>query len=423
MNKMKDRFVSLLRSSERYTNLDMVYFASGSFWQTFGQACNSALALVLVIVFANFLPKETYGTYRYLISLASVLNVLTLTGMSQAVAQAVANGRDGALRTSVRYQLKWNLLLMLASWVVGAYYIWNANFSYGIALFVLSLSTPFSAALNTYGPYLGAKRQFRLNNIFGVLSTFIYVLGMLVAIFVSGEVIWLIIAYAVTTAGANILFYALTLHMFHPPIEPADDVLKYGRHLTYIELMTPVVAQLDSILLTHFWGPAQLAIYSIAMAIPNRVVPFIKNLVNVGFPKIVTKTVDELDRRLYQRLAQGILIGIACAGAYALVAPYLFKYLLSQYLDAVFYTQLLAASFVFAMPTRYVSILLTAKRQSKAIFITNLINNILLLVLYIALGTLGGILGLITAKLIVSFLGFLTNLSAWLLVRKRIADY
>ena len=414
---IKDRTVRLLHWSERYTNLDMVYFASGSFWQSFGQAGSSFLALGLLLVFANFLPKETYGTYRYLISLAAILNVFTLTGMSQAVAQAVANGRDGVLRTAVRYQIKWNLLLMVASWLLGAYYLWHENFAYGGALLVLSLCLPLTNAFNTYGPYLAAKRDFKLNNIFSMLSTLIYVLGMLATIFISGQVIWLVIAYAITTLAANALFYFLTLRMFKPPQEPADDVLKYGRHLTYIGLMKPVVSQLDSIILNHFWGAAPLAVYSIAVAIPNRVVPFVKDWVDLGFPKVAVKTPEEINKTFYQRIAQGLFIGAVFAAVYALVAPYLFKYLMPQYLDAVLYTQILAITFVFAMPNRYISTLLTSQKMAKRIFTNSTASSVIQILLYVVLGIWGGILGLVVAQVLNVALGLLVNIASWRFAR------
>lgn len=413
MSDTKSRLITFLHWSEKYTKIDMIYLAQGGFWQTFGQAGSSVLALGLMFIFANFLPKETYGTYRYIISLAGILNIFTLTGMSQAVAQAVANGREGVLRASVHYQLKWNLILMLASWTLGAYYLWHSNLIYGGALLVLSVCIPMTNAFNTYGAYLAAKRKFQLNNIFSILSTLIYVLGMVVAIFVSGEVIWLVAAYAFTTLISNVLFYFVTLKKFSPPIEPSDDVFKYGRHLTYIRFMGPIVAQLDSILLNHFWGPAQLAVYSIAMAIPNRAIPFIKDWVDLGFPKIAVKTRDEINKTFYQRIFLSLLVGAVFAAAYALIAPLLFKYLLPQYIDAVFFTQLLSLNFVFAMPNRYVSTILTAQKMSKRIFINSIVLSITQILLYVILGIWGGILGLIIAQILSSVIGLLINVATW----------
>jgi len=410
---MKDRLISLLRSSERYTKLDMVYFASGNFWQTFGQVVNSILALALLLIFANFLPKETYGTYRYLLSLAGLLNIFTLSGMSQAVAQAVSNGHEGALRTSVRYQLKWNSLLMLVFLTLGGYYLFRHNYAVMGGLLVLGLCVPLVSAFNTYGAYLGGRREFRLHNLFSVLSTLIYVAGMIVAIFLSGKVIWLVAAYALTALASNALFYFVTLRRFKPPLEPAEDTLRYGRHLTYINLMAPVVSQLDSIILNHFWGAAPLAVYSIAMAIPNRAVPFVKSWVDVSFPKLATKTLEEIHATLYRRIAQGMLFGLVMTGCYVFVAPYLFKYFLPQYLDAVFYTQVLSLMFIFSVPNRYIATLFAAQKMSRHLFVIGAVQSAFRLFYYIVLGIWGGILGLVIAQVAGTGTNFLISMVAW----------
>jgi len=79
---MKNRLVPFLRWSEKYTKLDMVYLTKGGFWMTLSQVSSNMLSLLLVIAFANLLPKETYGLYRYILSLAGMLNSLSLTGMN-----------------------------------------------------------------------------------------------------------------------------------------------------------------------------------------------------------------------------------------------------------------------------------------------------------------------------------------------------
>src|SRR3989344_1043788 len=111
---VKQRAYQWLLGSEGFFKADMVYVAKGNSWQMFGQIVTSLLSLSLIFVFANFLSKETYGTYRYILSLAGILNIFTLTGMNQSVSQAVANGKDGVLKTSVSYQLKWNVMQLIA---------------------------------------------------------------------------------------------------------------------------------------------------------------------------------------------------------------------------------------------------------------------------------------------------------------------
>lgn len=410
---MRQKINRLINWSERHAKADMRYFLRGNFWVVSGQVANSVLSFLLLLVFANYLPKETYGLYRYILSLASVLNIFTLTGMNQAVSQSVAAGNDGALKTSIGYQLKWNLLMMVAAWALGAYYFVNHNSQLALAFVIMGVFSPLTAVFNTYGAYLDGKKEFRLNNFFSILSTLIYSVGMALTIILSGEVIALVIAFSVTTLITNLFFYWVTIKKFKPPISTDYEVLKYGRELTFIGFIGPIVSQLDKIILNHFWGPAQLAIYSLATAIPDRATSFIKSWVNIGFPKFAVRTTKEINLVFSKRIALGFLVGGICSILYIITAPFVFKYLLPQYLDTVFYSQLLAISLLFAMPNRYLSLLLAAKKLSKLIFWNSIIQNSIRVLLYIFLGIYGGVLGLVIAYITNNFIALIINIWIW----------
>jgi O-antigen/teichoic acid export membrane protein len=391
----------------------MVYLAKGGFWVSFGQAVSSILSLGLIIAFANLLPKEIYGTYKYILSITSMLNIFTLTGMNQAVTRAVASGKEGILKTSVKYQLKWNILMLLAFWALGAYYYTKSSTILATSFFILSIFSPLYQAFGTYGAYLEGKGNFRLNNIYSIISTFIYAAGMLVAILLSGEIVWLIVAYAMTTSVSSIIFYISTIRKFNPPSENDKETLKYGRELTYIGFIGPVVSQIDKIILTHFWGATQLAAYAIAMAIPERALGFVKDWVNIGFPKFSNKTIGEINEVFNKRMLQGFLFGIVLFLGYIVISPYLFRYFLPQYLDSILYSQILAISFIFAIPGRYVGLLFASQKLTKVIFANSLAQSILRIALYLVLGIWGGIMGLVVAQVIMYILGLLINILIW----------
>ena len=413
MQSLRNSAYQALRSSESFFKADMVYLTKGNFWQMFGQGVGSALSLLLLYIFANYLPKETYGSYRYILSLVGLLGAFSLTGMNQAVAQAVANGRDGVLRASVRYQLKWNLAQLAACFVASAYYFAKGNSEFGFSFIIIGLATPVAAAFNTYAAFLDGKKNFRLNNLFSVGATLIYVLCMIPIIFLAGQTIWLIAIYALTTLVSSAIFYFSTLKLYHPPITEDESVLRYGRELTFIGFIGPVAAQIDKIILSHFWGATALAVYALAMAIPERVNSIIKSWLSVGFPKFSTRTPEEINQVFYTRILQGLALGFLCFIAYYYLSFYLFKYLLPQYLESLRYSQILALALIFALPNRYISLLFASQKDSKFIFGTHLSASLLRIGLYLGLGVTGGIMGLVTAHILVAFLSMFINILAW----------
>jgi len=413
MENLKNKTYGLLRWSEQYTKTDMVYLTKGNFWQMSGQFLTSGMSLALLLIFANFLPKETYGTYRYILSIAGILSIFTLTGANQAVAQAVSNGNDGVLRWSVKYQLKWHLMQFTAFLILSIYYFLNNNIDLGISFIFLGIISPISSALNTYGAFLDGKKDFKLNNLFSIGGTTLYVIGMILAIMLSGKTILLIATYSIATLLSSVIFYFATLKKYNPPVEKDDGVMKYARELTFIGFMGPIVSQIDKIILSHFWGASALAVYTLSMAIPERAISIIKSWVSIGLPKFSTKTPSEINRVFYLRIFQGMLVGLVCFVGYILLAPYLFKYLIPNYLEGLVYSQIISLSFIFALPNRYVSLLLTSQKLTRAIFTNSIIQNIIRVTLYIIMGMLGGILGLVWAFVLASFLGMVINIVVW----------
>ena len=82
MNTLKHATYRLLRKSERYFKTDMVYVARGGFWVTAGNIVSALAAFGLAVAYANLLPKESYGTYKYILSLAGIIGAFSLTGLA-----------------------------------------------------------------------------------------------------------------------------------------------------------------------------------------------------------------------------------------------------------------------------------------------------------------------------------------------------
>jgi len=403
----------LLQRGTELSGIDLKYFVSGGFWTVFGQFVNGLLSFLLVIVFANFLPKETYGIYTYLLSLAGFFTIFTLSGMNAAVLQAIASGNEGILKSSVKYQIKWNTVMAIVLFGCAGYYFWHNNYTFSVSLIILGATSPLTNALNTYGAFLIGKKKFKLDSLFSSFSILVYSLGMIAAVLISKEVWWLILAYSLTTLGTNIFFYFKTLRIYNTPETESPETIKYGWQLTFIGFIGPIVGQIDKIILSHFWGPAELAVYFLARAIPDRIYLYIKELVSVGLPKLAERKIEDINIVFYKRILQGLAIGILVAGLYILASPLLFKYLLPKYSESVYYSQILSLIFIFAAPARYIGSLFTIKKMVRPVVIVNLIANIFKIISYVVLGIWSGIMGLIITELIFQAAGLGINITFW----------
>src|SRR5690606_14131318 len=72
-NKIRLFLIHWLRQSEKYTKVDMVYLASGNFWLTTNRVVGIGTGFMLTLAFANLLPPEIFGQYKYILALAGII--------------------------------------------------------------------------------------------------------------------------------------------------------------------------------------------------------------------------------------------------------------------------------------------------------------------------------------------------------------
>src|SRR3989344_7848517 len=151
-----------LRWSERYTKTDMVYLASGGLWLILGQTVSALSALALAVAFANLVPQETYGAYKYITSMAAMFAIFSLPGIGVAVIRASAQGNEHVIHSATRARVLCSLagtaVALLGS---GWYWIHNNN-ELALALLIIAATLPVLDTTTTYLSYLAGKRRFDL---------------------------------------------------------------------------------------------------------------------------------------------------------------------------------------------------------------------------------------------------------------------
>ncbi len=413
IQKARVKIYKLLRWSEQYTKTDMVYLAKGGFWLTLGQIISAACSFLLAIAFANLLPKEIFGNYKFVLSLASILSAFTLTGMNTAVAQAAARCFEGMLKKTFWLQIRWGLLMSLASLLTSIYYLLNNNTTLGFALLIVGAFSPILYSANTYTAFLSGKQEFKKLTFYGIAVAVFSALIIFITIFFTKNIVWLIAANIISNTTATLFFYNRTLNICQPNQIQDPQVISYSKHLSLINIVVTIATYLDGVLLFHFLGAAPLAIYSFASAIPNQIKGISKNIATLIFPKLAQCSLKEIDSILYERLRQLFLIGITIAGVYILIAPYFFQIFFPKYIEAIHYTQLYALTVIFLFPLSFFAAIGQAKltfMPKNFLYKSNLLLQILLIILLLLLTSTFGIIGAIYARLIFLFCSCMVNL-------------
>ena len=413
--KIKTKGYSLLHWSEKYLKTDMVYLVQGGFWLVFGQVISSLSVFLLAIAFANILPKEIYGIYKYILSMAAILGIFSLTGMNTAVSQAVSRGLEGVFKKSFWVQMKWALIMFFVSLAFGIYYFIQGNQTLAISFLIIGSFSPLLNSANTYAAFLNGKKDFKKITQYNVLSVTFSSLILLFTVLITEKPVLLILAYFISNTIANVFFYIKTLHVFKPNEKQSEETISYGKHLSLMNIISIIANYLDSVLIFHFLGAANLAIYSFAIAPPEQIKGLFKNISSLALPKFSENTKEEIKKTIFRKVIVLGLVITTVVLLYIMFAPLVYKIFFPKYLESIFYSQIYAISLI-AIAVYLPSSALQAQMATKELYFFNFWTSLIQIILLIIFIYFWGILGAVISRI----LGRFINLIFSLILLKRI---
>lgn len=413
--KLKTKLYNLLHKSEKYTKTDMVYLTKGTFWLTTGQVVSSVASFSLAIVFAHFISKETYGTYKYILSITGIFAIANLRGMTTAVIQAVARGHEGVLVPALREKIRWGSLGSIAAVAVGTYYYFNNNLTLAFSFWLVSLFIPFFDSFEIYDSYLQGKKLFRKSAFYGAIGQIISTSALIGILFLSNNLYAIILTYFLSWTIVRIATFFYTIRQSPPNFSRDDRALTYGRHTSFIEILATIFSSLDNPILFHYLGATEVAIYTFAMAPVLQITGLVKRIPTLATPKMAERTAAQLNTMLKKRALWLFLLGIAFVGVYVLFAEYFFNWFFPKYIGAIRYSQLFAFIIPLTMAQSIIGPALNAKLTlipKKMLFLWNAPGLVGTLVLFLTIEKIG-IFGAILSRISVLLATFFISIFIW----------
>lgn len=411
MDNLRKKTYKLLRKSEKFFKTDMVYLAKGGFWLTLGQGVGASLGLILAIAFANLVPKEIYGNYKFILSLASIIGAFTLTGMGTAITQSVARGFEGVLKTGFRVQLKWSIFMIIASLGGALYYFLGGNNTIAISLLIVGLFSPLMIASRLYGSFLTGKKDFKTGAFYGIFRNVIPAISLLATLAFTYNPIVLVFVYFLSRTATNTFFYLRTLRKYKPAQKIDYLNIVYGKHLSVMNIISTIAAHIDKIFIFHYLGAAQLAIYAFAIMAPRQINGLLKNIAVLALPKFSSQNKDVLKKSLLGKTVKVVIISIILASSYVIAAPLLFNILFPQYTESIFFSQIFAINIVLTGFMLTISTFIQSHKLIKENYIMSLFQNVFRIILMFffisSYGILGIILAILLARVATILLGFI----------------
>lgn len=399
MNGLKQNIVALLRWSERYTKTDMVYLARGGSLLSLGQIISSLAAFLLSIAFANFLPKEVFGAYKYALSIASILAIPTLQGLNTAVTQAAARGYEGVYGEALKTKLRWGTLSALGGLLAAGYYFFQNDLSLSISFLIIAVFLPFLESFGVYSSLLNGRKKFGVLTKYTIISQVVSGIILASTIILTDNLHIILIAYFAPLTILYGVFFAVTKKNYQKNDLVDAETLSYGKHLSIMGVINTIANYFDRIVLFQLLGAAPLAMYIIASAPINQIKGGLNHIKILSIPQFAGKDLQTVKQDYWRKFL--ILLGILTLGTimYVLAVPFVFKLIFPQYLDSIVYSQILALSLISYVSILNISLLQAKKARKELYRQAFLAPTIRIALLLIGIMT-GGMYGLIVAHVV-----------------------
>lgn len=402
----KEKVRAALLRAQKVTRTDMVYAAKGGFWLSFGSSAGSLMSLAVAIVFANLASKDAYGYYKYLMSIGGALAGFTLTGLGEALFRSAAQGYDGTLRALARRSFRWNTLVGALALVGAGWYFWRGDAKLGWSLVAIGVFLPMTQSTSLFAAFLRGKKDFRTSSTYGLLRTAAPSAALIASLLLlPHDPAILVTASVGTGALATYAAYHLTLkrHAKNDAVDPG--AMAFGAHVSFMNAIGTLAANLDKILIFQFFGAAPTAVYALAQALPDQIDGVTSNLRSLATPKYAERPAENAFGPLLRKAGIVMLAMTPIVVVAMLLAPLAYRLVFPQYHDAARYAIVLLAAQIFVTPSHLHLAYITAHHDVRARYVTGLAPSLLFIVLLIVLIKPFGLMGAAAAKVVAKAFG------------------
>lgn len=409
MKIIKTFIIHLLKKAEEYAKVDIIYVVKGGSWLLFGQLIISTTSFILSIAYANLVSPQTLGTYRFILSIIGILSIPTLGGINTSLTRSIANGKYGTIIPSLKTKIKWGILGAIGSIIMSIYYFLNDNSDLSFIFLIVSIFLPFMDSFMLYDSVLQGRKDFRsstLNFIYSHLISFTLTLSTLL---ITNNLYALVLVYLSSWTLTRGFFLYSTINKLGTHGELDHSSIPYGKHLSAMGIIGTIANSLDRLLVFHFLGATELAIYSIVIGPPEQIKALLKHVYTLSLPKFSSPDSQTNKKNIWGKTIKFMVLIIILVVGYIVFSPIAFDIFFPQYKNYVFYSQLFSLSLIpLAMLLPYS--LLESTGNTRALYKFNTTSSVIEIILLVVCIPTGGLLGVIVARILSRLVNFFLSL-------------
>lgn len=366
----------------------------GGAWLFFEKILLLGKGLLLAYLYANWLSREVYGEYQFVIAFLGVVSVFIFPGMGVAIVQALARNKDGIFSRATALLFRTAFLGSIALLLSAGYYLYVKEADIAKSLALLAVIFPGYIVMNIWRYYYTGKVQFDALVRISVMLEMVSLFSTLVALFFFPKLVWLVMLGIVFPMPFS-LFLVWKLYVKTRNMDSDEDNIRFGRRISYTVGLSALAAYGDKLILGHFLGFSELAVYSIAMIIPEQAKGAIASFM---VPLLPQYSATEKKSELKDHFIFFTVISVVCVGILYILMPIFFDIVFPQYVDGISFARFLLIMLLF-IPFVLLETFFRSQKKERIVFRANLIGSVTSIFLVVVLVPMFGIIGAIFAKL------------------------
>lgn len=380
------------------------------------QGISIFLALTLLPIILQSLPKEDYGLFQFIIAVQVWAIVLTAGNTTLGAKRAIARGKYGTILYALL--VRWRLTFLTgAVALIGIllhgflYEFTKIHLLGGMSSIYFMTGFIFD---QTYPEFFIAIKSFKNFAWWKSITAILLNVSILGAAVFTNDILWYAFAQyiAVTLVGITGMVYVLRKYRVVQSFRLGEydtDCYAYGKKLIPAQIFQATIGQMHNFITGTFFGFVTFASFSVASKLEVAFRNFgglTYHLLYADFAKESTKTSVRRLRRAFRSLGAfslALTLLFLAAGV-----SYIYFFTPNEYHNAIVYFMIISMGFPASFMKIFFRTLLEAHLKHREINIISFYPGALSLLIFFILGMLYGVIGVCIALAVNAWVNFLS---------------
>jgi len=385
------------------------------------QVVTSLLGIATTVMWARFMPVELFGEFRVVLSIATFVAAFCLLGTGQAATMSAAQGKDGNFWPLLRAKLWANLLGAGGLLGAASYYAWHPDGSAALSLglLVAALCFPLYNASELWMAWINGAGRLGGLALGRIVNSALGLLAVVLAAVLRLDLLWQVLALVLVAQAVQNMAMLWSVWRRRRNSDEDQSIRAYGQHAT-IAMAFGSLLSLDMVLLNHVHDARAVAIYVLALQLPEQLKALYGVFGQALAPRIQAAATPAAAWLAMRRSFWAIAGGMALLGVigYFLLPPVMLLLFSERYAEAASHARWLWLTLAFTGATSYLGSALLLTKKPIFVYMPYVGFALVTLALYallVPLGVQGMILariGAIAALAVFYVVGFMLYVSA-----------